>query len=100
MFWGGVGLGVFLSRPGGGARWRRMPLGFCPPGAPPPAWEDEAAAPQPTLRRLSPLQCVRRRAGQAPDQTRRSVVKVSLTVEAPLRHRLDDRAAEATPLRL
>src|SRR5260221_14656659 len=37
---------------------RRNALRLLRPTGSPPAWEDEAAAPQPTLRRLSPLQCV------------------------------------------
>jgi hypothetical protein len=44
-----------------------------------------------------PLQRICSRAGQAPHNTRWSVVKLDLTVDCLLHHRVDDRGAEATP---
>src|SRR5260370_42174403 len=44
------------------------------------------------------LQRVRRPARQAPGHARGSVIKLNLTADAQLRHRVDDRAAEATAL--
>ena len=48
---------------------------------------------------LPRLQGVRRRAVQAPRQTGAGVVKLDLAVDAKLRHRGDDGAPEAAPLR-
>src|SRR6266446_3069333 len=47
-----------------------------------------------------PLQRIRSRAGQVPHNTRGDVIKLDLTVDCLLHHRVDDRAAEATPFRL
>src|SRR5262249_8504302 len=46
------------------------------------------------------LQRVRRRAGQAPFQTRGSVVKLDLAADRALHHRVDDRGAKAPMVRL
>ena len=46
-----------------------------------------------------PLQCVRRRAGEAPHQSGGSVIKLDITADGLLHHRLDDRSAEALPFR-
>jgi hypothetical protein len=47
----------------------------------------------------SALQCVRCRADQAPHQTRRGVIELDLPTDGCLRHRHNDRVAEASPLR-
>src|SRR5258707_8881360 len=46
-----------------------------------------------------PFQRIRNRAGQVPHNTRGSEIKLHVTVEGPVHHRVDDRAAEASPLR-
>ena len=55
------------------------------------AWTTETA-----LRR--PLQRVGRRARQSPNQTRGRAIKLDLTADALLYHRVDDGAAEAVAL--
>ncbi len=56
-------------------------------------------APSNVSRPWRPFQRVPYRAGQSPHQTRGSVVKPDLTAHGPPRHRVDDRGAEAPPLR-
>src|SRR5258708_29090412 len=45
------------------------------------------------------LQRIRSRAGQAPHNARGSVIKLDLTIDCLLHHRVDDGAAESAPPR-
>jgi hypothetical protein len=48
--------------------------------------------------RPSPIQGIRSRARQTPHKARGSIIKLDLTVDGPLHHCIDDRAAEARSL--